>query len=117
MPVRWVERRRDSISTELLQQSSYLGEVEEFPGPRNADRLVLLPIEVPCCSVHRDDERGVGSECAFQKSVVSFVSDDTELGQRIADREALDNLGDEFRMVGQDISVLFQDSRTDPRFN
>jgi hypothetical protein len=38
-----------------------------------------LSIEVPRCSVHRDDERSAGSQGAFQKAVVWFVPDDTEL--------------------------------------
>jgi hypothetical protein len=52
----------------------------------------------------------------IQKTIVRFVPDDTELGQWIADGEALDNFSDEFRVVAQDVRVLFEDRRTDPRF-
>ena len=86
-----------SASNELLHQPSHLRDVQEFAGPRHAHRLILLPIEVPGSSVHRDDEFGVCGKRAFQKTVIWFVPDDTELGQRIADWEALDNFSDEFR--------------------
>jgi hypothetical protein len=42
---------------------------------------------------------------------------DTELGQWIADGEALDSLSDEFRVVAQDVCVLFEYGRTDPRLD
>ena len=45
------------------------------------------------------------------------MPDGTELGSRIANREALDNFSDEFRMVAQNVRVLFQDGRADPRLD
>ena len=52
---------------------------------------------------------------AFDKTIIWFVPDDTELGQRIADRKALDNFSDEFSMIAEDVCVLFQDGGADPR--
>src|SRR5437879_3240329 len=52
-----------------------------------------------------------------QESVVQFVPDDTELGQRIADGKALDDFSDELWVVPQDVRVLFQHGRTGPRLN
>jgi hypothetical protein len=77
----------------------------------------LLPIEVSRCGVHRDDELGACRQRALQKTVVGFVSDDTELGQWIADGEALDNLGNELRVVAENVRVLLEDSWADPRIN
>lgn len=51
---------------------------------------------------------------ALEKTVVRFVPDDTELRQRIAHREALDDFSDEFRVIAEDVRVLFHDGRTDP---
>jgi hypothetical protein len=75
--------------------------------------LVLLAIEVPGCRVHRDDELRVCAKRALEKTVVGFVPDDTELGQRIAHREALDNYSDELWMIAEDVRVLFQDGWAD----
>ena len=106
-----------SATKELLHQSADLREVEELAGPHHAHRLILLPIEVPGSRVHRDDELGACRQRAFQKAVVGLVADDTQFGQRIADEEALDDLGDELRVVAQDVRVLLEDRRTDPRLN
>ena len=106
-----------SASTELLHQPPNLREVEEFAGSHHAHRLILLPIEVPWSGVHRDDELRACRQRAFQKAVVGLVPDDAQFGQRIADEEALDNLSDELRVVAQDIRVLLEDRRTDPRLN
>jgi len=79
--------------------------------------LILLPIEVPRSGVHRDDELGACRQRAFQKAVVGLVPDDAQFGQRVADGKALDDLRDELRMVAQDVRVLLEDRRTDPRLN
>jgi hypothetical protein len=77
--------------------------------------LVPLLIEVPECRVHGDDEFRFRCERVFQEPVVRFVPDDTELGQRIADWEALDDFSDEFGMIAEDVRLLFEDGRADPR--
>ncbi len=92
-------------------------DVEKFAWPRHSHRLILFPIEVPGCRVHRDDEFRVCGKRAFEKTVVGFVPDDTELGQRITHREARNDFGDEFWVVAEDIRVLFQDCGTYPRLN
>ena len=79
--------------------------------------MILLPIEVPRSGVHRDDELGARRQRAFQKAVVRFVSDDAEFGQRVADGKALHYLGDKFWVVTQNVCVLLEDRRTDPRLN
>jgi hypothetical protein len=65
-------------------------------------------------SIHRDDELRVRGKRAFEKTIIWFVADDTELGQRIAHREALDNFSDELWMIAEDVRVLFQDGWADP---
>src|SRR5215210_3398930 len=72
-----------SASSELLHQSSNFRDVQEFAGPRHVHRLVLLAIEVSGCRVDGHDEFDVGGKRALEKTVVRFVPDDTELGQRI----------------------------------
>ena len=86
-------------------------------GRATLTRLILLPIEVPGCRVHSNDEFRVRRKRALQETVVRFVPDDTELGQRIAHGKALDDLRDEFRVVAEDVRVLFEDGRTDPRLD
>jgi hypothetical protein len=86
-----------SASNELLHQSAHFRDVQELAGPRHAHCLILLPIEVPGRRVHRDDEFGARDQRVLQKTVVRFVPDDAEVGQRIVDGEALDNFSDEFR--------------------
>jgi hypothetical protein len=49
---------------------------------------------------------------AHSKKRLSLVPDHAELSQRITDRKALDNLSDEFRVVAQDVRVLFEDGLT-----
>jgi hypothetical protein len=79
--------------------------------------LVLLPIEVPGRRIHRHDEFRVCGKRALEKTVVGFVPNDTELGQRIADREVLDDFSDKFRVIPEDVRVLLEDRRADPRFD
>jgi hypothetical protein len=79
--------------------------------------LVLLAIEVAGSSIHCDNEFRVRGKRALEKTVVGFVPDDTELGQRIAHREALDNFSDELWMIAEDVRVLFQDRRCCPCLN
>jgi hypothetical protein len=74
----------------------------------------LLSIEVTGSSIHRDDELRVRGKRAFEKTIIWFVADDTELGQRIAHREALDDFNDEFGVIAEDVRVLFEDGRADP---
>src|SRR6267142_6084698 len=81
-----------SPSNKPLHQPPHFRDVQELAGPRHVHRLILLSIEVPGRRVHRDDELGASRQRAFQKTVVGFVPDDAELGQWIADGEALDNL-------------------------
>jgi len=45
------------------------------------------------------------------------MPDDTELGQRIAHGKALDDFSDKFRVVAEDVRVLFEDGRADPRLD
>jgi hypothetical protein len=45
------------------------------------------------------------------------VPDGTELGSRIANREALDNFSDEFWIIAEDVCVLFQHGWADPRLD
>ena len=106
-----------SASNELLHQSSHVRDAQKFAGPRHAHRLILLPIEVPGRRVYRDDKLGACRQRAFEKTVVGFVPDDTELGERLTDGEALDNVSDEFRVVTKNVCVLLEDRRTDPRLN
>ena len=106
-----------SAPNEPLHQSSYVRDVQKFAGPHHVHRLVLLAIEVSGCRVHGHDEFRVCGKRAFEKTVVGFVPDNTELGQRIAHREALDDFSDEFRVVAEDVRVLFEDGRTDPRLD
>lgn len=77
--------------------------------------MILLPVEVPGRRVHRDDEFDVRRKRAFEKPVVWFMPDHTRLAQRIADCEALNNFSDEFPMVAEDVCVLFENGRRDPR--
>jgi hypothetical protein len=46
------------------------------------------------------------------------MPDDIELGQRIAHREPVDNFSDKFLVVvAEDVRVLFEDGRADPRLD
>ena len=45
------------------------------------------------------------------------MPDDAEFGQGIAHREALDDFSDEFRVIAENVRVLFQDGRSNPRLN
>ena len=45
------------------------------------------------------------------------MPDGTELGSRIANREALDNFSDEFWIIAEDVCVLFQHGWVDPRLD
>src|SRR5262249_52378269 len=76
-----------------------------------------LPIEVPGCRVHGDDEFRFYGKSALEKTVVRFVPDDTELRKRIANGEALDNFSNEFWMIAGDVRVIFQDRWADPRID
>ena len=106
-----------SAPSKPLHQSSYVRNVQKLAGPRYVHRLVLLAIEVSGCRVHGHDEFRVCGKRALEKTVVGFVPDDTELSQRIAHLEALDNFSDELWMIAEDVRVLFQDGRTDPRLD
>jgi len=106
-----------SGSIELLHHSSDLWDVQKLARPCHLHGLVLLAIEVPGCRVHGDDEFRVCGKRALEKTVVGFVPDDTELGQRIAHRKALDNFSDELWMIAEDVRVLFQDGWVDPSLN
>jgi hypothetical protein len=63
------------------------------------------------------DGRGAFVSGALEKTGVRFVPDDTEPGQRIARRQALDDFSDEFWMVAEDVRVLFEDGWTRPRLD
>ena len=71
---------------------------------------------MPWSGVDRDEEISVRDKRAFQKTIVWFVADDTEFGQRIADAAASDNLSDEIWLVSQHVRVLLKDGGTDPCF-
>jgi len=107
--------RADGLaSNQLLHESPHLREVQRLAGPRDTHSLILLPIEMTGSSIHRDDQLRVCGKGALEKTVVGFVPDDTELGQRIAHREALDNFSDELWMIAEDVRVLLQDGGADP---
>jgi hypothetical protein len=52
---------------------------EEFTRPCHAHLLIFLPIEMPRCRIHRDDDFGASRQRAFQKTVIRFVPDYDEL--------------------------------------
>jgi hypothetical protein len=80
--------------------------------------LILLAIEVPGRRVSGDDEFRVCGKRALEKTVVGLMPDDIELGQRIAHREPVDNFSDKFLVVvAEDVRVLFEDGRADPRLD
>ena len=106
-----------SPSIKLLQQAPTSGTFKNSPGTRHVHRLILSPIEVPGCRVHGDNEFRIRCKRAFQEPVVWFVPDDTELGQRIAHREVVNNFSDKFRVVAEDVGVRFEDGRADPRLD
>ena len=72
---------------------------------------------MPGCRVHGDDELRIRCKRGFQEPIVRFVADDTELGQRIALRKALDDISDKFRVVAKYVRVLLEDGRADPRLD
>ena len=114
-----INRRSDvrSPSIKLLQQAPHIRNVQKLAGTRHVHRLILFPIEVPGCRVHGGNEFRIRCKRAFQEPVVWFVPDDTELGQRIAHREVVNNFSDKFRVVAEDVGVLFEDGRADPRLD
>src|SRR4051812_30242714 len=76
--------KAESASNQFLQQPTCLRDVQEFARPHHVHRLVNLTIEVPGCRVHGDDEFGVCDKRALEETVVGFVPDYAELGQRVA---------------------------------
>lgn len=56
-------------------------------------------------------------ERAFQKAIVRFVTNNTQLGQRMAEFATLDYLGNKRWLVAEDIAVLFENRRAGPRFD
>jgi hypothetical protein len=52
-------------------------------------------------SVHGDDVVGVSRKGALKEPIIWFVSDDTQLGERIADTAAFDDLSNEIRIVAE----------------
>jgi hypothetical protein len=64
--------------------------------------------------VDSDDVIGVSRKGALQASVIWFVPDDAQLGERIADTAAFDDFSNELWIVAEDVSVFFKNRRTRP---
>jgi hypothetical protein len=64
--------------------------------------------------VDSDDVVGVSRKSALQESVIWFVPDDAQLGERIADTAAFDDFSNELWIVAEDVSVFFKNRRTRP---
>lgn len=104
-----------SISNELPDQVTDLREVEEFARSQDTHGLILLPVEVTRSSVDCDDEVRARGQRAFQEAVVGLVTYDVQFRQRVALAAAVDDLGDELRMITDADKVRFV-ARVAPSF-
>jgi hypothetical protein len=64
--------------------------------------------------VDSDDVVGVYCKGALQESVIWFVPDDAQLGERIADTAAFDDFSNEIWIVAEHIAVFLENRRTRP---
>jgi hypothetical protein len=77
----------------------------------------VLSVEVSGGCIHRDDELGVRRQGALEETVIWLVANDAQLGQWIADEDELDELGNEVRLVAQDVRGFFKCRWTGPCLN
>ena len=76
--------------------------------------MVPLLVEMSASRVDGDDVVGVSRKSALQESIIWFVPDDAELGERIADTAAFDDFSNEIWIVAEDISVFLENRGTRP---
>ena len=69
---------------------------------------------MPGSGVHSDDVVGVSRKGALEESIIWFVPDDAQLGERIADAAAFDDLSNETWIVAEHVSVFFKNRRARP---
>ena len=67
--------------------------------------------------VHSNDAVGVSRKSALEESVIWFVPDDAQFGERIADAAAFDDFSNEIWVIAEDISVFLENRRTRPSLN
>ena len=76
--------------------------------------MILLLIEMSASGVHSDDVVGVSRKGALEESIIWFVPDDAQFGERIADTAAFDDFSNELWIVAEHISVFLENRRTRP---
>ena len=76
--------------------------------------MIQLLIEMSGSGVDSDDVVGVSGKGALQESVIWFVPDDAQLGERIADTAAFDNFSNEIWIVAEHICVFLENRGTRP---
>ena len=64
--------------------------------------------------VDSDDVIGISREGALEESIIWFVPDDAQFGERIADTAAFDDFSNELWIVAEHISVFLENRRTRP---
>jgi hypothetical protein len=69
---------------------------------------------MPGSGVDSDDVVGVSRKSALEESIIWFVSDDAQLGKRIAHTAAFDDFGNEIWIVAEHVSVFLKNCRTSP---
>ena len=76
--------------------------------------MILILVEMAGSPIDGDDVVGVSRKGTLEESIIWFVPDNPQLGERIADTAAFDDFSNEIWIVAEHVAVFLKNRRTSP---